>query len=125
MRGEPDQRCFPLLFSLIIVSCRLAFFKRLDREQPDQEFKRTDYERSDQTKLGRRFTYRPSQIRWREVWMPFAASVLPGPRFGTCGVQNRDASWNRCRTNNFRNPPWSPKVLSRNNPAMPAMGGRN
>ncbi|HKW35224.1 MAG TPA: anti-sigma factor [Candidatus Acidoferrum sp.] len=30
----------------------------------------------DVTKQGQRFTYRPTQIRWREVWMPFAAAVL-------------------------------------------------
>ena len=27
-------------------------------------------------KQGQRFTYRPSRIRWQEVWMPFAAVVL-------------------------------------------------
>src|SRR5580704_15413712 len=27
-------------------------------------------------KTGQRFTYRPSQIRWKEIWMPFAAAVL-------------------------------------------------
>jgi Anti-sigma-K factor rskA/Putative zinc-finger len=53
-----------------------AFFKRLNEEQDDQEFKRTDYNRSDQTNVGKRFTYRPSQIRWLEIWMPFAAAVL-------------------------------------------------
>jgi hypothetical protein len=53
-----------------------AFFKRLDQEQDDQESKRIGSEDSDQTKVGKRFTYRPSQIRWREVWMPFAAAVL-------------------------------------------------
>lgn len=26
--------------------------------------------------IGQRYSYRPSQIRWREVWMPFAAAVL-------------------------------------------------
>lgn len=25
---------------------------------------------------GKRHTYRPSQIRWREIWMPFAAAIL-------------------------------------------------
>ena len=29
-----------------------------------------------QPKTGQRFTYRPSQIRWKEIWMPFAAAVL-------------------------------------------------
>jgi len=27
-------------------------------------------------KQGQRFTYRPSEIRWREVWMPLAAAIL-------------------------------------------------
>ena len=50
-----------------------AFFKRLNREQ---ESKRTGSIVFDQTKVGNRFTYRPSEIRWREIWMPFAAAVL-------------------------------------------------
>lgn len=29
-----------------------------------------------QAKTGQRFTYRPSQVRWKEMWMPFAAAVL-------------------------------------------------
>jgi hypothetical protein len=29
-----------------------------------------------QPKTGQRFTYRPSQVRWKEMWMPFAAAVL-------------------------------------------------
>lgn len=45
-----------------------AFFKRLDREAGrDQGISGA---------RGQRFTYRPWQIRWREVWMPFAAAVL-------------------------------------------------
>ena len=48
-----------------------TFFKRLDTEiglqTPAVE---------EPTSRGQRFTYRPSQIRWREVWMPFAAAVL-------------------------------------------------
>jgi hypothetical protein len=50
------------------------FFKRFDREN----IVPTAGEQigSDRLRAGRRFTYRPSQIRWREVWMPFAAAVL-------------------------------------------------
>jgi phage repressor protein C with HTH and peptisase S24 domain len=45
-----------------------AFFKRLDQEAGrDQGISGA---------RGQRFTYRPWQIRWREVWMPFAAAVL-------------------------------------------------
>src|SRR5580700_277482 len=29
-----------------------------------------------QPKTGQRFTYRPSQVRWKEMWMPVAAAVL-------------------------------------------------
>jgi Anti-sigma-K factor rskA/Putative zinc-finger len=50
-----------------VEAAEKTFFKRLDREQ-----KRTQ----SPTVLGRRFTYRPSQIHWREVWMTFAAAVL-------------------------------------------------
>jgi hypothetical protein len=50
-----------------------AFFKRFDKEQEDDESNRAGYDRA---KAGKRFTYRPSQIRWREIWMPFAAAIL-------------------------------------------------
>jgi hypothetical protein len=50
-----------------------AFFKRLNREQ---ESKPKGSSVFDQTKLGKRFTYRRSEIRWREIWMPLAAAVL-------------------------------------------------
>jgi hypothetical protein len=53
-----------------------AFFKRLDQEQEAQNSEGIGHDGSDQTKLGKRFTYRPSQIRWREMWMPFAAAIL-------------------------------------------------
>ncbi len=52
-----------------------AFFKRLDEEQETQKCEKIgDY--SVQTKLGKRFTYRPSQIPWRDIGMAFAAAVL-------------------------------------------------
>src|SRR5580693_7459649 len=53
-----------------------AFFKRLDREQKHAHLATSKQGPTDPLKLGRRFTYRPSQIRWREVWMTFAAAVL-------------------------------------------------
>src|SRR5712664_424260 len=53
-----------------------AFFKRLDKEQENRESSRASYDPLDKTKVGQRFSYRPSQIRWREIWMPFAAAVL-------------------------------------------------
>jgi hypothetical protein len=48
------------------------FFKRLKSDQM-RTGKDTEAE---EVKQGQRFTYRPSQIRWREVWMPFAAAIL-------------------------------------------------
>src|SRR5262249_36104485 len=45
-------------------------FKRLDASKASVEPK---YEG---IKQGQRHTYKPSQIRWSEVWMPFAASIL-------------------------------------------------
>jgi len=53
-----------------------SFFKRLNREQKPREHSGSEEEQSDSSKRGQRFTYRPSQIRWREVWMPFAAAVF-------------------------------------------------
>jgi hypothetical protein len=52
-----------------------AFFKRLESER-GRDSGKVSYDATDQPKTGQRFTYRPSQIRWREVWMPFATAVL-------------------------------------------------
>lgn len=51
-----------------------TFFKRLDAEGTPSATPRQAS--NDELKSGQRFKYRPSQIRWREVWMPFAAAVL-------------------------------------------------
>ena len=52
-----------------------AFFKRLDKEAGRQSVA-GNHSQENLPNRGQRFTYRPSQIRWREVWMPFAAAVL-------------------------------------------------
>jgi uncharacterized protein YoxC len=52
-----------------------AFFKRLDKEAGHQTAGADKDERTSPNR-GQRFTYRPSPIRWREVWMPFAAALL-------------------------------------------------
>jgi hypothetical protein len=52
-----------------------AFFKRLETEK-GQASRKASCDGTDPIKTGQRFTYRPSQIRWSEVWMPFAAAVL-------------------------------------------------
>lgn len=49
-----------------------TLFKRLDDQQKQAPLSG----HTDGLKTGRRFTYRPSQIHWREVWMTFAAAVL-------------------------------------------------
>ena len=37
---------------------------------------------------GRRHTYRPSQIRWREIWMPFAAAILLAVALGIAAYRS-------------------------------------
>src|ERR1051326_6494563 len=54
-----------------------AFFKRLDKEAGRQTTVADKNKETSPTR-GQRFTYRPSQIRWREVLMPFAAAILLG-----------------------------------------------
>jgi archaellum component FlaC len=54
-----------------------TFFKRLDKEAGRQTTATNDNQEVSPSR-GQRYTYRPSQIRWREVWMPFAAAVLLG-----------------------------------------------
>jgi putative zinc finger protein len=53
-----------------------AFFKQLNRGQEADSANRAECYVVEKGKTGQRFTYRPSNIRWREVWMPFAAAVL-------------------------------------------------
>lgn len=50
-----------------------AFFKRLDSEPRSNA---TGHDSAGQVLAGKRFAYRPSHIRWREIWMPFAAAIL-------------------------------------------------
>jgi Skp family chaperone for outer membrane proteins len=59
-----------------VESAEEAFFRRLDKERPGNGSNRAGYDASDKAKTGRRFTYRPSQILWQEIWMPFAAAIL-------------------------------------------------
>jgi hypothetical protein len=58
-----------------VESAEAAFFKRLDKEAGRQSVE-ANHSQENLPNRGQRFTYRPSQIRWREVWMPFAAAVL-------------------------------------------------
>jgi hypothetical protein len=59
-----------------VEKAEAAFFKRLDQEQQGAGSPRAGYDASARAKAGKRFTYRPSQIGWREIWMPFAAAIL-------------------------------------------------
>jgi anti-sigma-K factor RskA/putative zinc finger protein len=53
-----------------------TFFKRLDREQKQAQSATSKQNHTERLISGRRFGYRPSQIHWREIWMPSAAAVL-------------------------------------------------
>src|SRR5215467_452823 len=53
-----------------VESAEKELFKRLDANKGSVE------PRYEGSKQGQRYTYQPSQIRWSEVWMPFAASTL-------------------------------------------------
>ena len=59
-----------------VEAAEKALFKRIDREQKQAQWAATKQGQVDGLKAGRRFTYRPSEIHWREVWMTFAAAVL-------------------------------------------------
>src|SRR3979490_1629614 len=58
-----------------VEAAEKAFFKRLDREQKQPQPASSEQD-TEGLKRGRRFSYRPSQIRWREVWMTLAAAVF-------------------------------------------------
>jgi hypothetical protein len=55
-----------------VASAENAFFKRLDKESASKSQPASQQE----SKKGQRYSYRPSEMRWREVWMPFAAAIL-------------------------------------------------
>jgi|SRR5579871_251498 len=57
-----------------IADAEKRFLKRLDRERPASV--EAEPHKNLPASTGQRYTYRPSQIRWKEVWMPFAAAVL-------------------------------------------------
>ncbi len=58
-----------------VEKAEAAFFKRLDQKQKNVGSDLVRYDRSGRAKPGR-FTYRPSQIWWRGIWMPFAATIF-------------------------------------------------
>ena len=68
-----------------VEKAEAAFFKRLDKEQDGGG---VGYDPADKTATGRRFTYRPSQIRWREIWMPVAAAILLALALGVASYKS-------------------------------------
>jgi hypothetical protein len=51
-----------------------AFFQRLRNDQSERRSPESAIDNTSST--GRRYKYHPSQIRWAELWMPFAACIL-------------------------------------------------
>jgi anti-sigma-K factor RskA len=51
-------------------------FRRLDREQKQPQSAAPEHGNAEELKPDKRFTYRPTQVHWREVWMTFAAAVV-------------------------------------------------
>lgn len=71
--SKSDENSDP---SWSVEKAEAAFFKRLDKEEEDSGPNRVENDLPERPKAGQRFTYRPSQIRWREIWMPFAAAII-------------------------------------------------
>jgi hypothetical protein len=59
-----------------VEKAEAAFFKRLKADQNSGPPAENALGNVDTEPTGRRFTYRPSEIPWAELWMPFAACVL-------------------------------------------------
>jgi hypothetical protein len=59
-----------------VEQAEVAFFKRLEADQNTHPSGHALAEGTDIEPAGRRFTYRPSQIPWAELWMPVAACAL-------------------------------------------------
>jgi hypothetical protein len=53
-----------------------ALFKRLETDQDSRSDAAKAAEKAKAEPAGGRFTYRPSQIPWAELWIPFAACAL-------------------------------------------------
>ena len=64
-----------------VQQAEARFFKQLDEESRERSH---GYKAA----KGGRHSYRPSQIRWREVWMPFAAAVLLAVALGVAAYRS-------------------------------------
>jgi hypothetical protein len=58
------------------------FSERLENDLEGPGSSKHDSGHEVQASFGKRPAYLPSQIRWREIWMPFAASIILGLALG-------------------------------------------
>jgi hypothetical protein len=63
------------------------FFDRLKKESQSPQSDSAAARENSESPAGRRLTYRPSRIRWREIGMPFAACVLLALALGIAGYR--------------------------------------
>src|SRR5258708_8566967 len=68
-----------------VEKAETAFFERLKEENRSPQSDESGARLNSESAAGRRLTYRPSRIRWREIWMPFAACVLLALALGIAG----------------------------------------
>ena len=59
-----------------VEKAETAFFERLKQESSSSQAEQSNAHPNSESPTGRRLSYRPSRIRWREIGMPFAACVL-------------------------------------------------
>jgi anti-sigma factor RsiW len=64
-----------------------AFFERLKEEDRSSQSDESSPRLNSDLPAGRRLTYRPSRIRWQEIWMPFAACVFLALALGIAGYR--------------------------------------
>lgn len=73
--------------SWLVEEAEKAFFKRLDREQKQTRVAPSREDDAAGLMPGRRFSYRSSEIHWREVWMTFAAAVILAVALGVIEIK--------------------------------------
>jgi hypothetical protein len=70
-----------------VEKAEAAFFERLNKESPAPQSDESNKHPNSELPAGRRLSYRPSRIRWREIGMPFAACVLLALALGIAGYR--------------------------------------
>jgi hypothetical protein len=68
-----------------VEQAEARFFKRLEEEDRSRS---SDSGRGQKASIGKRHTYRPSEVRWREMWMPFAAAILLAVALGVAAYRS-------------------------------------